>query len=437
MFSTTDKKSIRPCIVKQTALDCCSNVVITFYKTNMLPVFNVEVVGNFSCSDYYLPSEEEIDVSFYKQELLDPLDNLGDWAKKEGDMEFENEETDFMFAKKSEFQERDRFKGEDKFKTEDVHKKSNGLKEENYSRKFKKNGNIQLKYLNENVEQSAFQFTLKSSKLKIILPPQGSLPYLYFQLFVNDHILNLISTETNKQAERHLKLFPQLSKRVHWNPVSSNEIKAFVAVVINMGIIRKPYLLSYWSNIASQSTPWFKQMFSIQRFLNILRFFHLADEGNKDFNKNLKFEPLINHTNEQFKLFGLDFNVEVSNLTGVGLYCFLSEKRALQQWKRIVFNTFMLMAKGSYFLYKSNYPNGAKVKSRLEFLISLVEYLSEEWLAFKNNGNPTLAGLTKLPGKKEARCCVCTSEGKKRRSRSVCNKCKKGLHGECYPKHSC
>lgn len=48
-----------------------------------------------------------------------------------------------------------------------------------------------------------------------------------------------------------------------------------------------------------------------------------------------------------------------------------------------------------------------------------------------------LNGLIKLAEKKESRCCVCTSEGKRRRSKTACSKCNKGLHGECFSKHVC
>jgi hypothetical protein len=50
--------------------------------------------------------------------------------------------------------------------------------------------------------------------------------------------------------------------------------------------------------------------------------------------------------------------------------------------------------------------------------------------------------IRKLPAKGEKDCCVCskrTKNGplKRRRSRIVCVKCEKGLHGECFQQQKC
>jgi hypothetical protein len=47
--------------------------------------------------------------------------------------------------------------------------------------------------------------------------------------------------------------------------------------------------------------------------------------------------------------------------------------------------------------------------------------------------------LIRLPGKKAKDCCVCDrrSFGKRRRSRTVCVKCERGLHWICFPFHRC
>lgn len=47
--------------------------------------------------------------------------------------------------------------------------------------------------------------------------------------------------------------------------------------------------------------------------------------------------------------------------------------------------------------------------------------------------------LIRLPGKKEKDCCVCNrrAEGKRRRSKTMCMKCERGLHCICFPFHRC
>jgi hypothetical protein len=108
------------------------------------------------------------------------------------------------------------------------------------------------------------------------------------------------------------------------------------------------------------------------------------------------------------------------------------------------------MLLNSYILYKENIPAGSKPMSRLDFNIKIIESLGEEWLQEKKNvptAGPSYAGenkgkhLRKLPPGKLKDCCVCNKrklgKGQRRRSRTICAKCEKGLHGECFPEHKC
>jgi hypothetical protein len=102
-------------------------------------------------------------------------------------------------------------------------------------------------------------------------------------------------------------------------------------------------------------------------------------------------------------------------------------------------------------IYKQNLSAGCNTMSRLDYTIKIVDELSKEWLEEKNsevgilgtnNDESDTKLIRKLPAKKEQDCCVCnkrTKNGpvKRRRSRTVCGKCEKGLHGECFPQHKC
>ena len=84
---------------------------------------------------------------------------------------------------------------------------------------------------------------------------------------------------------------------------------------------------------------------------------------------------------------------------------------------------------------------------RLDYTIKTVDALSKEWLEEKNsevgilrtnNDENETKLIRKLPAKKEKDCCVCSKRTKNgRRSRTVCVKCEKGLHGECFPQNKC
>jgi hypothetical protein len=73
--------------------------------------------------------------------------------------------------------------------------------------------------------------------------------------------------------------------------------------------------------------------------------------------------------------------------------------------------------------------------------VSIIGSLGEEWLALKDNaGVDDPRGpweLRKLHEKKESQCIVCSTKEIKQRARTVCTRCNKRLHGECFPKHRC
>lgn len=141
-------------------------------------------------------------------------------------------------------------------------------------------------------------------------PPPDSPPIYYFSLFFTVSLLDLFVVETNRYAsqilESNLNISPHSSK-VQFRPVTRNEIKGFLAVILNMGIIKKPTIKSYWSCSSSQSIPWFQNMFSRSRFQLLLRFFHIVDNtklaspGQPNYDPCAKFQPLVDHANRLFR----------------------------------------------------------------------------------------------------------------------------------------
>lgn len=143
------------------------------------------------------------------------------------------------------------------------------------------------------------------------LDPQTSKPVDYFNLFFTHTLLTLFTTETNRYATQTLNgrrdsLSPA-SRFRKWVPVTVPEMKAFVIVILNMGLVLKPTIKSYWSTSSSQATTWFNKMFSRTRFESILSFFHLVDNSKlpkpneQGYDPCQKFQPLEDHCNIMFK----------------------------------------------------------------------------------------------------------------------------------------
>lgn len=146
-------------------------------------------------------------------------------------------------------------------------------------------------------------------------PPVTAKPIDYFNLFFTQTLLTMFVSETNRYAtqtlsERGANISPR-SRLLAWVPTSVKEIKAFIIVLANMGLIRKPTIKSYWSGTFSQSTAWFARMFTRDRFESLLSFFHMVDNSklpkanSPDYDPCQKFQPLQDHCN---RLFNFHYN---------------------------------------------------------------------------------------------------------------------------------
>ncbi|XP_070174096.1 piggyBac transposable element-derived protein 4-like [Littorina saxatilis] len=109
---------------------------------------------------------------------------------------------------------------------------------------------------------------------------------------------------------RHRQVFTDeqelaLVKWIRQGQTNLEELRAFIGIFLNMGLIQKANLQAYWdSSHESQSTPWFIKHFSRDRFQLLLKFLHFADNNMPDQNhpnyKLYKIQPVIDHFREKF-----------------------------------------------------------------------------------------------------------------------------------------
>ena len=62
--------------------------------------------------------------------------------------------------------------------------------------------------------------------------------------------------------------------------MTSGEMKAFLAMITAMGLVNQENIQDYWSTDEVLSTPFFPQIMSRDKFMNILTFFHLCNNDN-------------------------------------------------------------------------------------------------------------------------------------------------------------
>ena len=95
----------------------------------------------------------------------------------------------------------------------------------------------------------------------------------FILLFFTEEVWQLLVEQTNLYAGQ--KRGPEESSV--WYPVTREEMKAWVSLYLNMGLITKPNLSSYWRTDPALSSLFFPATMPRVRFFQILRYLHFAD----------------------------------------------------------------------------------------------------------------------------------------------------------------
>lgn len=123
-----------------------------------------------------------------------------------------------------------------------------------------------------------FRFVLNSG----FKPPQGQTPQTeldFFTLYFTDELIIELVNETNRYAREKIQQNTPLCKRSiwwSWTDVTHEEMKAFFGVLINMGLHPKPELDDYFSTDITNYQPFFSNIFSKTRFMQIFWNLHVS-----------------------------------------------------------------------------------------------------------------------------------------------------------------
>ena len=88
----------------------------------------------------------------------------------------------------------------------------------------------------------------------------------------------MIVCETSHYYEQQKASNPNKHK-MPWHPVTKGEMKAFVGILILMGVIKLPRFEMYWSSDRLIHQEGITEVMPRTRFLQIWRYFHLADNS--------------------------------------------------------------------------------------------------------------------------------------------------------------
>ena len=133
------------------------------------------------------------------------------------------------------------------------------------------------------------------------MPASWQTPEECLSLFFDDPLWQFLVDRTNQYAVKKIGAMQICDGSVYknWKPVTVDELKGFVAVILNMGIIQLNNLKDYWSTDDTTDLPFFRSVFSRKRFLQIFGALHVGDPDITT--KREKIQPLLDRLLPTFK----------------------------------------------------------------------------------------------------------------------------------------
>ena len=120
--------------------------------------------------------------------------------------------------------------------------------------------------------------------------PKAAKPLDYFFLFLPQTFFETASEETNRYARQ--KIAAKGTPDPLWSETTAEEIRAYLSILIMMGIKKQPRLWCYWSTDMRFNDPWISSVMPKTRFLKLNQYFHLRDTSNAPARDSPQYDPL-------------------------------------------------------------------------------------------------------------------------------------------------
>ncbi|CAC5379106.1 unnamed protein product [Mytilus coruscus] len=258
-------------------------------------------------------------------------------------------------------------------------------------------------------------------------------------------VVNVLLQETNRYAEHRISMgnLKPRSRLQMWRPVCNEETKAFIELLLLMGIIQKPTLASYWETqdkLWLRRTPSFRSVMARDRFLAILSNLHASNNQKElprdhpPYDPMHKVRPVIEVCNTAFRKnyrLGRDMYVDERIVEFKGRHNIvqhISKKKISSVGSQV----------NAYICHKRSFLLGKKL-THLQFHQEIVTCLVGEYKiqsrVFVRNGEEMGLRATpehflfEIPRGKRKKCVSCH----KRKVRTWSKQCREGLClGKCF-----
>ena len=124
------------------------------------------------------------------------------------------------------------------------------------------------------------------------IPHSCRTPEQCFAVFFDDSLWQFLVNWTNEYAQKKISSMTLSAHSLYrnWKPVSVEEMEGFIAVILNRGIIQLSNLKDYWATDYTTNLPFFRTVFSRDRFFQIFGTLHVSDLDGTT--KRSKIQPL-------------------------------------------------------------------------------------------------------------------------------------------------
>ena len=128
-----------------------------------------------------------------------------------------------------------------------------------------------------------------------------------FLLLFDNEILDMLVTQTNRYAEDFFNRFPERKQGQYykeWENCTIIKLKAYLGILIHMGLSQFPKMVDHWENSVHYSCPFCPNVMTKNQFLLIHKFFHIVDNSRVNTDDRLhKIRPLLDLLTSKFQRF--------------------------------------------------------------------------------------------------------------------------------------
>ena len=121
--------------------------------------------------------------------------------------------------------------------------------------------------------------------------PVDATPLDFFHLFLPSAWFDKMAFQTNLYATQ--KATQRGRPDPNWQPTTAEEMKAFVSILIMMGIKNQPRMWLYWSTDPKFNDPWISSIMPKTRFYKLNQYFHIRDTSTTPARGQPGYDPLF------------------------------------------------------------------------------------------------------------------------------------------------